>query len=120
MKAEKLLDTVKKTEERLSKIQVQGPGTTVEMNSLVTEVSNYPIIDFYSQFSLKKKNIFQAPNKRGTNDIWLKPSGNDSSEDEEGTEEQHKGNDEMEETDFKSFVDKRHEAQIEKAKNHRK
>lgn len=39
LKAEKLLDTVKKTEERLSKIQMQGYGTTVEMNSLVTHVS---------------------------------------------------------------------------------
>lgn len=39
LKAEKLLETLKKTEERLSKIQMQGPGSTVEMNSLVTEVS---------------------------------------------------------------------------------
>lgn len=54
--------------------------------------------------------------------IWLKPSGDDSSEDDEGTEEQHntEGDDEMAETDFKSFVDKRHDAQIEKAKNNRK
>lgn len=39
LKAEKLLETVKKTQERLSKIQVQGPGTTVELSSLVTQVN---------------------------------------------------------------------------------
>lgn len=54
--------------------------------------------------------------------MWLRHPGNESSEDEEGTEEPHNtvGDDEMEDTDFKSFVDKRHEAQIEKAKNNRK
>lgn len=79
-----MLETVKKTEERLSKIQVQGPGTTVEMNSLVTH-------------------------KLDSGDIWLKHPGNESSEDEEGTEEQHNaiGDDEMEESNFKSFIDKR-------------
>lgn len=39
LKTEKVLETMKKTEERLSKIQMQGPGSAVEMNSLVTEVS---------------------------------------------------------------------------------
>lgn len=63
---------------------------------------------------------YQAPEKRDTSEIWLKHPGNESSEDEEGTEEVRTGDDEMEETDFKSFVDKRHEAQIEKAKNNRK
>lgn len=55
-------------------------------------------------------------------EIWLKHPGNESSEDEEGTEDQHNkvGDDEMEDTDFKTFVNKRHDAQIEKAKNNRK
>lgn len=54
LKAEKLLDTVKKTEERLSKIQVQGPGTTVEMNSLVTEVS----------INIQQQNFFLSSDNR--------------------------------------------------------
>lgn len=55
-------------------------------------------------------------------EIWLKHPGNESSEDEEGTEDQHNkvGDDEMEDTDFKTFVNKRHDAQIQKAKNNRK
>lgn len=64
--------------------------------------------------------ISQTPNKQNPSEIWLKHPGNESSEDEEGTEELRKGDEEMEESDFKSFVDKRHEAQIEKAKNNRK
>lgn len=59
LKAEKKLDVVKKTEERLSKIQVQGPGTTVEMNSLVTQVSNVAIHPTVFRF-IKFKKIFSG------------------------------------------------------------
>lgn len=50
LKAEKLLETVKKTQERLSQIQVQGPGTTVEMNSLVTQVRSLSDCHFFISF----------------------------------------------------------------------
>ncbi|KAJ6640534.1 GPN-loop GTPase 1 [Pseudolycoriella hygida] len=96
LKAKKLKEMSNINEERLSKIQVQGPGTPVELNSLVA----------------------QTPNKEAS-DIWLKNPGNESSDDEGGEEENHNtvGDDEMEETDFRSFVKKRHDAQMEKAKN---
>lgn len=122
MKAAKLLENVKETEERLSKIQVQGPGTTVPMNTLLAHVS----ISFFEAVKLRMKFVttkfLKSSNSRDVSDIWLKQPGNESSEDEEGTEEQYNkyGDDEMEEDDFRSFVDKRHEAQIQKAKNNQK
>lgn len=66
----------------------------------------------------------EVPSGREITDIYLKHPGNESSEDEEGTEEQFEatgGDDEMEEQNFTSFV-KKHKVmnneKVEKASNH--
>lgn len=62
----------------------------------------------------------EVPSGREITDIYLKHPGNESSEDEEGTEEQFVatgGDDEMEEQNFTSFVKKHKVMNNEKASN---
>lgn len=97
LRKEKQEDTKKKAEETLSKA---GQSTNSEVN--LTPLLN---------------EVFSG---REISDMYLKHPGNESSEDEEGTEEQFvPANDtEMEDQDFQSFIKKHRDIQCEKeAKN---
>jgi GPN-loop GTPase len=97
LRTEKLEEIKKKTQEDLEKA---GQTSKFEVN--LTPVLN------------------EVPSGRELADVYLKHPGNESSEDEEGTEEKFVGlgDDEMEEQNFKSFVQKHKDIQSEKvAKN---
>lgn len=73
------------TEEKLEQAKKMTQGSEIPMNSLITQVSS----------------------GREMSDIYLKHPGNESSEDEEGTEEHcvDAGQDENEERNFVNFVE---------------
>lgn len=85
LREEKLAEEKKAVEERLTKIKEKiSVGTEVPMASFVTEISS----------------------GRDLSDIYLKHPGNESSDDEEGNEQElvANGDDEKEEENFKDFV----------------
>lgn len=95
LRVEKLAEQKKKEEEQLTKIIQQSKGQEVP---LINELSS----------------------GRERADIYLKHPGNESSEDEEGHEDDAPicpGDDEAEEANFTSFVRKHKELQQESAKN---
>lgn len=85
LRLEKLGEHERLAQERLEKIkQDTAVGTEVPMASFITEISS----------------------GRDLSDIYLKHPGNESSEDEDGTEDQPvaNGDDDKEEQNFTSFV----------------
>lgn len=95
LREEKQKEAKKAEEEKLKSIAVKDAmGKEVPMSSLVDEV----------------------PVGRELTDIYLKHPGNESSEDEEGTEEDPVkfADDEMDEQNFNEFIEKRKAQQNEK------
>lgn len=85
LRKEKLAEERKTTEERLTQIkEAKALGTEVPMDSFITEMSS----------------------GRDLTDIYLKHPANESSEDEDGNEQEFvsNGDDEKEERNFQSFV----------------
>lgn len=85
MRKEKLAEEQKTAEERLTQIKEgKAIGTEVPMDSFITEISS----------------------GRDLTDIYLKHPANESSEDEDGNEQEFisNGDDEKEEKNFQSFI----------------
>lgn len=85
LRKEKLAEEQKNTEERLTQIkEAKTIGTEVPMASFITEISS----------------------GRDLSDIYLKHPANESSEDEDGHEQEFvsNGDDEKEEANFQKFV----------------
>lgn len=74
-----------KRSEQEKHVNVSGSGTEIPMSSLISHV----------------------PHGRELSDVYLKHPGDESSEDEEGTEEQARSNNANEEQNFQSFVENR-------------
>lgn len=91
LRVEKMEEMKKSKDERLTKISEQGSGTEVPMNSFISNISS----------------------GRDISEIYLKHPGNESSDDEEGTEEQFDGgnSEEVDNQNFETMVNKRKEQQ---------
>lgn len=98
LRREKLAEQAKLGKEQLDKIEKGAAmGTEVPMASFITEISS----------------------GRDLSDIYLKHPGNESSDDEDGTEDQPvaNGDDEQEEQNFNMFVNEHLAKQGQKVKN---
>lgn len=97
LRKEKSTEEQKSTEERLTQIkEAKAIGTEVPMASFITEISS----------------------GRDLSDIYLKHPGNESSEDEDGQEQEFvsNGDDEKEEENFRKFFSNQATKQENKVK----